>query len=78
MKKLIGIIFLSTVAMVTVLAAPQGNAEAWWTDFGPNVVADGEEGTSTTTEDATADGEVDVEIDPPVTNLWWTDHGPNH
>ncbi|ARU60562.1 hypothetical protein CBW65_05325 [Tumebacillus avium] len=75
MKKLIGIMFLSTVAMVTVLAAPQGNAGAWWTDFGPNIVAEGDEGTSTTTED---DGAVVVEIEEPVTNLWWTDHGPNH
>ncbi|TCP57703.1 hypothetical protein EV586_102147 [Tumebacillus sp. BK434] len=73
MKKLIGIIFLSTVAMVTVLAAPQGNAEAWWTDFGPNIVSPDGDGTG-----SIGTGLVEVEIDPPVTNLWWTDHGPNH
>jgi hypothetical protein len=37
MKTRIGI-FLSTCAMVAVLAASQGNAQAWYTDVGPNPI----------------------------------------
>ncbi|MFD2170230.1 hypothetical protein [Tumebacillus lipolyticus] len=36
MKKKIGMLLLSAFAVVTVLTAPQGKAEAWWTDHGPN------------------------------------------
>ncbi|ASS73825.1 hypothetical protein CIG75_01780 [Tumebacillus algifaecis] len=77
MKKLIGFIFLSTVAVVTVLATPQGDAQAWWTDFGPNVT--GPETLIAEVHVLSVASEVVIETEPTNTcDLWWTDHGPNH